>query len=152
MLSCIMPAVGAAIEIGLFNVLAEEPATIEELAVKLKLSPAAVETLTTTLGHLGLVANDACRFTLTLHARIHLVGRSHDGWGSTFRQGSPASSATEQMAGAWRRDKPVPLLQDEVLADGQACGLDRFGADPGRHARSASHAGLLSLTRKKDHQ
>src|SRR5687767_595468 len=75
-------AIVAADDADVFAALAEQPATIEELAVRLDFDVRATGILTRLLASLGLLVIRDARFQLTDQARQYLVKSSPFYWGN----------------------------------------------------------------------
>lgn len=77
------PVVGLSQEIGLLDLLAREPATIDQVASRLELSARAAEALIAVLAALGLLElRDRGRFAVTPVTREYLLTGSRFAWGS----------------------------------------------------------------------
>lgn len=80
------PSLAVADELGIFRVLAERPATAEEIATTLKIQLRAIESLTALLASLDLLTKREDRFHLTPVARQCLVPTSPFYWGAFLRR------------------------------------------------------------------
>jgi acetylserotonin N-methyltransferase len=94
-------AIVAADDAGLFSALAEQPATIEELASRLDFDVRATGILLRLLGSLGLLVMRDERFQLTDQARQYLVKSSPFYWGHMMRV----------AVSEWHRDTALAKLK-----------------------------------------
>ncbi|XXX79081.1 methyltransferase [Sorangium sp. So ce134] len=101
------PTVSAAIELDLFTLLEGAPATLEEVAAKLKLSPRAAEALLATLSSLGLLARRQGKFELTELSRSYLLPTKPYYWGHMLRMLQEIPVSHTRILDALRKDQPV---------------------------------------------
>jgi hypothetical protein len=78
-------ALALADDLGLFSVLESQPATADEIAARLSLSPISAEALLGVLTSLGLLARHTGTFSLTQVSRTFLLPNSPYYWGSALR-------------------------------------------------------------------
>ena len=133
------PAIVVADEAGIFAGLAEEPATIPELAARLGFDERATGVLLRLLAALGLLVPRLGRFHLSDEARIYLVKSSPWYW-------SPMMSVA---VSAWHRERLLAKLQ-QVGSD-HAAGPEGTPLVSGE-GRAADDwaAGSVSLDRARD--
>lgn len=86
-----LPAVTAAIELGVFEALASAPASHDELARTLGLSERGTEIVLPLLASLGLLRRHDGRYQLTQHARLYLLRGSPYYWGHLLNRMGPSS-------------------------------------------------------------
>jgi len=100
-------AVVAADDVGIFDALNNDPATIPELAGRLDLDERATGVLLRLLASLGLLVSRNDRFDLTLHARLYLLKSSPFYWGPMLHVG----------VSAWHRDTLMTKLRQKGSSD-----------------------------------
>lgn len=81
-----VPAISAAIELGIFESLNQEPVSAEVLAKKLDYKERAVCALLPFLGHLGFLNEYGGTWKLTPLARHYMLNDSQFSWGGIFRR------------------------------------------------------------------
>ncbi|MGK3966067.1 methyltransferase [Sorangium sp. So ce118] len=101
------PTVSAAIELDLFSLLDTAPATIEEIAAKVRLSPRAAEALLATLASLGLLVRHQGKFDLTELSRNYLLPTKPYYWGHMLRMLQEIPVSHTRILQALRKDQPV---------------------------------------------
>ena len=100
-------AIAAADDAGVFESLAENPATTVELAKRLDFDERATGILLRLLASLGLLVSRHERFHLTSQARLYLVKSSPFYWGEMMRV----------AVSAWHRDTLLAKLKQKGSAD-----------------------------------
>ncbi len=135
-----MPSLAAADELGLFEALAERPATAEELAERMDLNPFAMKALLPMLASLGLLAVWRSRYQLTEPSRIYLLHDSGFYWGHAFTV-HRANQVTRNFIQSLKAKPTDPSTRNDRPADAWAAG--EVGAEMARGLTAFMHSHSL---------
>jgi O-methyltransferase domain/Dimerisation domain len=86
-----LPCLSAGLEVGIYEALAESPASADELAKQLRLDPRAVHAVLPVLAASGILKVREGRFSLTTAARTYLLEDSYFFFGATLRSQARSS-------------------------------------------------------------
>jgi acetylserotonin N-methyltransferase len=102
-----LPALVAAVRLGLFEALEKGPASVAELALKLDACPRATGTLVRFLASVGLIELHRDQAALTPVAALHLLQSSPSYWGGMFDRLSTLPLTTDALVRASRSGTSV---------------------------------------------
>ena len=132
-----LPAVTVADEIGLFALLAGEPAPAQEVAARLDLGPQGAEALLAVCAALGFLTQHGGRFGLTDTARHYLLREGDFYWGPMLHR-THGSVPHQDLLQALRRDAHPEAEPDTRGAAGWARG--EVDPEQARTTTTAMHA------------